>query len=101
MFPLVERLQARLRRLDVGLDVADAGGGVDELLVERAAVGADGLDLELELGLGLQGRALLGACGVELLVVLLEHVEIGFCRRGRGRDGRWRWNLRWRGFGGW
>ena len=35
-------------------DVADVGGGVDELLIERAPVGAEGLDLELELGLGFQ-----------------------------------------------
>ena len=33
--------------------------------------------------------------GVEFLVVLLEHVEIGLRRRARGRDDRWRWNL-WR-----
>ena len=49
---LVERLKARLRRVDIGLDVADARGGVDELLIERAPVGAHGLDLDLELGLG-------------------------------------------------
>ncbi len=83
------------------LDVADVGGGVDELLIERAPVGADGLDLELESGLGFQGRALLGARGVELLVVLLEHVEIGFCRRARGRDDRWRRDLWRRNLGGW
>src|ERR1700689_4923401 len=75
------------------------GGSVDELLIERAPVGADGLDLELEPGLGFQGRALLGARGIELLVVLLERVEIGFRRR--ARDDRWRWNLwRW-DLGGW
>ena len=48
---------------------------------------------ELELGLGFQGRTLLGARGVKLLIVLLEHVEIGFCRRARGWDDRWRRDL--------
>ena len=48
---VVERLEARTRRLDGRLDVAHAAGGVDELLVERAAIRADALDFAPELRL--------------------------------------------------
>ena len=89
LFPLVERLQARLRRLDVGLDVADARRGIDELLIERAAVVAEGLDLELELGLASADCALLGARRVELLVVLLERVGIGLWPACPGQGRPW------------
>jgi hypothetical protein len=88
-----ERLQPRPRRVDVGFDVADPRRGVDELLVERAPIRADGLDLALEFGLGLQDRALPGARAVEFLIALLEDIEIGLRRRARHGGNRWRGNL--------
>ena len=71
-----------MRRVDLGLDVADARGGVDELLIELAPVFAERLDFALELGLAFRRLALLGARGVEFLIVLLERVRIGRRRRG-------------------
>ncbi len=86
MFAVVERLEARLRRLDARFDVTHARGGVDELGIERAAVGAERLDLALELGLVFLGLAPSGAGGFELLIALLERVGVGLGRRGgRGR----------------
>src|SRR6478736_5516447 len=57
------------------LDVDDAGGGLDDLLIEFSPVVPDRLDLALELGFVLENPALLGAELFELLVALLEHVE--------------------------
>ena len=54
LFALVERPQTRLRGVDACFDVADMSGGIDELLIERGAVGANCLDLLLELALALQ-----------------------------------------------
>ena len=59
-----------MRRVDIGLDVADARRGVDELLVEFAAIRAERLDLDPELGLVFHRLALPGARGVEFLIVL-------------------------------
>ena len=65
-----------MRRLDLDFDAAQPCGGIDQILVELAAVGPDLLDLALERGLGLGRLALLLARGLELLVVLLERVEL-------------------------
>ena len=73
---VVERLEPRFGRRDLRFDVADAAGGVDQVLVELAAVGADLLDLALERGLGLDRLALRIARGLEVLVALLERVEL-------------------------
>ncbi len=61
VFAVVERLEALLRRLDLGFDAAQPRGGVDQVLRQFAAVGADLLDLALEGGLGLGRFALLVA----------------------------------------
>ena len=60
---------------------AQAAGGVDQRLVELAAVLADGVDFELEPGLGLRGLLLLGADVFEFLVALAQRVErrLGGC----------------------
>ena len=50
-FLRVERVEPPAGRLDVGLDLAHARRGIDQLLVERAAILADRLDLAPELGL--------------------------------------------------
>ncbi len=87
---LVERLEARLRRLDAGLDVAHPRGGIDELLIERAPIVGNRRDLALELLLVLGRDALLGARGIELLIMLPERVGIHVqrhARRGRRRRG--------------
>ena len=63
----VERLEPRLRRLDLGLDGAGARGGIDQVLVELATIGADLLDLALERGLGFGRFALRVARGLEFL----------------------------------
>ena len=60
--------------------VAHARGGVDELLIERAPIGAEGVDLPPEFRLAFCRLALFGARRVEFLIVLLERVGIG-CRR--------------------
>src|SRR6202034_2604567 len=70
---------------------ADMGGSIDELLIERGAVGADRLDLLLELALLFERHFLLRARRIKLLVVLLERICGGKCRRGGCR----RWNCRW------
>ena len=44
---VVERLEADLRRFDRGFGGAQASGGVDQILRQLAAVGADLLDLAL------------------------------------------------------
>ena len=91
-FLLVERLEPRPRRLDVGLDVAHARRGIDQLLVERAPIVADRLDLAPELGLAFRRCAFLRADRIEFLIALLERVGIGL-RRGRRAaddgDGAW------------
>ncbi len=75
LFLLVERRQARLRRVDIGFDVADARRGVDQLLIELAAVRAQRLDLAPQLGLAFRRIALTRARGVEFLIVLFEHAR--------------------------
>ena len=93
-FLRIERLQARLGVGHFGLDLAQLGGGVDERLVELAAIIADLLDLTLDLGLGLGRFLLLIAQRLELVVVLLEQVglvaalrlrRLGRLLRGGGR----------------
>ena len=63
---------------DAVLGVAQPAGAVDQGLVELAAILADGVDLVLELGLGLGGLLLLGADRLELLIALAQRVERGF-----------------------
>ena len=69
--------------------VAQAGGGVDQGLVELAPILADGVDFVLELGLGFGGLFLLRANRLELLVALAQRVErrlgAGWDRKGDGR----------------
>ena len=50
-------------------------GGVDQVLIELAPVGADLFDLAFERGFGFGGFALLIARRFEFLVALLERVE--------------------------
>ncbi len=82
LFAVVERLQARLRRIDLRLDVADARRRFDELLIKRPPILAERLDLQPELGLAVCRLTLLGADRIKLLVVLLERI---FGRRGARR----------------
>ena len=88
LLPFVERLEPRLRRIDARLDVADVSGTVDELLIERRAIGVDRLDFALEFDLRVQRRPLLGTGRVEFLIVLPEHVGCRLCRCGRGMTER-------------
>ena len=57
--PLVERLEPRLGGGDVSLHVAHARRGIDELLIERAPIVAERVDLAPKLGLAFRRRALL------------------------------------------
>ena len=75
-FIVVERLEPRFRRRDLRLNAADAAGGIDQVLVELAAIGAQLFDLALERGLGLDRSALRIAHSLEVLVVLLERVKL-------------------------
>ena len=75
LFLLVERLEARLRRLDARLDIAHARRGVDELLVERAPIVAERVDLALELRLAFRRLALPRARRFEFLIALFEGVR--------------------------
>ena len=82
----VERRQPRFGLVDLGLDGADIGGGVDQLLIELGAVLAERGDLGLELGLQLPRRSSAArARGLQLLLALLDGV---------GRDGRGLWRRR-------
>ena len=72
---LVQRLEAVLAVGDAGLDVAQPGSGVDQRLVQLAAVEADGVDLVAEPGRGLGGLFLLRADRFELLVALADGVD--------------------------
>src|SRR5262249_25498637 len=90
LLALVERRQAFLRLGGLLLHAADAGGGVDDLLIELAPVVADRLDLALELDFILQRLALLGAERLELLVAFLEGVEAGGRTAALGRRRRFR-----------
>ena len=82
---VVERIETLLRLRRALLHVDDAGGGLDDLLIEFSPVVPDRLDLALELGLVLENPALLGAKLFELLVALLERVET--CGRAGGAIG--------------
>ena len=81
LLPVVERADTLLRQGDPVLHAADAGRGVDELLVELAPVVSELLDLALEQRFVLGCLALLGAQHLELLVALLDRVEAGRGRR--------------------
>ena len=76
-FPIVERFQARPCRLDSGLDIANAGRGIDELLIERATVLAQRIDLAFELRLAFRRLALLRADCIKLLIALPERGGVG------------------------
>ena len=84
LLPFVERLELCLRHINARLDVADVSGTVDELFIERRAIGVDRLDFALEFYLRVQRRPLLGTGRVEFLIVLPEHVGCRLCRCGRG-----------------
>ena len=85
LFARVERLEPRLRVIDLCLDVAHRRCRFDELLVERAPIFAERLDLQSELGLAVRRLALPGPYRVELLIMLPDRIVGG--RRGR-RSGR-------------
>lgn len=70
----VQVLQPCLGLVDLGLDRAHIGGGIDQLLIELRAILAKGGDLGLELGLSLLGTFLLRAGGFQLLLALLDRV---------------------------
>ena len=74
---LVERPKARLRRVDIGFDVADFCRSVDQLLIEFSPVVAQGVDFAFKLGLAFRRAALVRQRRVQLLVALLECVGIG------------------------
>ena len=68
-------------------DAANAAGGIDQVLIELAAVGAELFDFALERGFGLGRLALRVARGLEFLITLLERVELSdlsFCARWAG-----------------
>ena len=90
---VVERLEPHTRRLDGCLYIADARGGVDELLVERAAIVPNAFDLAPKLRLAFRRRPFLRPNSVEFLIVLLERVGIAL-RRCHWHGGRWRRNCR-------
>src|SRR5581483_4548800 len=91
---LVQRLQPRLRCVDAGFDVAATRGGIDKLLIERGAIGANRLDLLLQLSLFLYRHPLLGARCIEFLIMLLERIQARLCRVWRRGSRLRRWNLR-------
>src|SRR4029079_4432158 len=84
------RTQPHLGVGDALLDGADAGRGVDEGLVELAAVFADGVDLVLELARAFQRLLLVGAQRVEFLVTLPERFRIGPALCAGGASARYR-----------
>ena len=57
-FVFIERLDAGFGGDDLAFDAAQAAGGVDQILVELAAVGAELFDLALERGFVLGRLAL-------------------------------------------
>ncbi len=69
---VVELRQALLSVGDALFHAADAGHGVDDLLVELAAVVTDRLDLAFELGLVIERLLLLGAHRLEFLIALFD-----------------------------
>ena len=74
-FVFIERLDAGFGGDDLAFDAAQAAGGVDQILVELAAVGAELFDLALERGFVLGRLALRLARGIEFVVALLDGVE--------------------------
>ncbi len=108
LFPLVERHQARLCGVNIGLNAADARCGIDEILIELATILAQRFDLDAQFGLVFHRAALAGECRVEFLIVLRKRVCLArrLCRgRGqrrrrcrilsgiRSRRGEFRWRL--------
>ena len=79
----VERLQPRLRFVDLRLDIAHRRRRFDELLVERAPIFAERLDLQPELGLAVRRLALLGPYRIKFLIVLPDRI-VGGRRDRRG-----------------
>ena len=73
-FLLVERVEASLARVDFGLDVTHAAGGLDQLLIELAAIPTEHLDFAAQLGLRLCRITLSRHSRIELLIALLEGV---------------------------
>ena len=83
-FAVVQRLQPSLGLDDPLLGVAQAGGAVDQRLVEFAAIFADGVDLLLELVLGFRGLSLLGSDRLEFMIALAQRIERGLGVEGKG-----------------
>ena len=81
LFARIERLQPRLRVIDLCLDIADRRRRFDKLLVKPPPVFAEGLDLQPELGLAVHRLALLASNRVELLIMLPDRIVGGGCGR--------------------
>ncbi|HEY7972553.1 MAG TPA: hypothetical protein VID96_06475 [Xanthobacteraceae bacterium] len=98
----VERFEPPACRVDARLHIAHARGAIDQLLVERAAILADRLDLAPKLGLIFGRHPLVGADRIELLIALFDGFGIGLPRsRKRGRGLRRRRRARCLAGGGW
>ena len=99
---LVERFEPPFGRVDACLHIAHARGGIDQLLVERAAIVAERLDLAPELGLIFGRHPLVGADRIELLIALFDGIRIGLPRSRKGGRGLRRcWRARCLAGGGW
>jgi hypothetical protein len=72
---LVERLEALLRRLDLGLDSTQARRGVYQVLIEFRTVGTDLVNFAFERGFRFGGLALLVARGFEIVIPLLQNLQ--------------------------
>ena len=82
-FAVDQLLQAGFGARNPALDRPDAGGGVDQRLIELAAILADRIDLVAQRLLALERLPLLGANRIEFLVALPDVVEGGLLRRCR------------------
>ena len=84
----VQRAQTGLGLADAGLDGADLGGDVDQLLVELGAVLPDRRDIGLQFLLQFGRLALLLARGLQFLLTLLDGIGGAGCRLLCGRRGQ-------------
>ncbi|HZS64582.1 MAG TPA: hypothetical protein VFA53_08810 [Xanthobacteraceae bacterium] len=75
MSAFIEGLQPRLGICNAPLHVAYARRGIDELLIELAAIGGNRVDFVAKLGFRFGGLFALGLSGFEFLIALLELVD--------------------------
>src|SRR6185437_1026656 len=73
---VVERLEPRFGCRDLRFDTTNAAGGIDQVPIELAAVGAELFDFALERRFALGRLALRVTRGLEILITLLEGVEL-------------------------